>query len=252
MDIFKSEIEGALHNRKYSYLSSGPVKLLIELEDCSSRDRNCCKSGVCALIIPCCNASPVFELGKHVFDFIALFVKGFAIPSKIDLSLSWRDAWLYIFGFENITELINAKAFVTDQCFSSKQYRADNLGSYVSRDLACRRRYNDLFAVCIENRMQFEVRALFVRPIWRGIFPLLPDCKLSSCRWAEQENEHQTLILASCINVITDNYDTALKTILIGQSFKYPLGCTALFFVSLFFRIKYLNKPSVCKSHILV
>jgi hypothetical protein len=47
---------------------------------------------VCASVIACCDAPPVFELGEHVLYFVALAIQGFVIVECLLAIFGWRDA----------------------------------------------------------------------------------------------------------------------------------------------------------------
>ena len=70
-----------------------------------------------ATIITCCDAPPVLEPAEHDFDFVALFVAGFAKVCRMPPTFSRRDTGLNILGFERISKLIAVIAFVADQRF---------------------------------------------------------------------------------------------------------------------------------------
>ncbi|MDR3505101.1 MAG: hypothetical protein P4L52_02545 [Acidocella sp.] len=51
------------------------------------------KQGVCAAVVARDDATPIFELGEHVLDFMALAVKGFAIVQCQLAAFGRQDAW---------------------------------------------------------------------------------------------------------------------------------------------------------------
>ena len=70
-----------------------------------------------ATVITGCDAPPVLEPAEHDFDFVALFVAGFAKVRRMPPTFSRRDAGLNVLGFERISKLIAVIAFVADQRF---------------------------------------------------------------------------------------------------------------------------------------
>ncbi len=46
-----------------------------------------------ASVVACGDASPVFELGEHVFYLVALSIQDFVIVEHLLAVFGWRDAW---------------------------------------------------------------------------------------------------------------------------------------------------------------
>jgi hypothetical protein len=64
---------------------------LIKVEDEGGGDTDGGEEGVGAAVIAHGNAPPVFELSKHVFDFMALPVEGLVVGDLYLAIVFWRD-----------------------------------------------------------------------------------------------------------------------------------------------------------------
>ena len=107
-----------------------------------------------ASIVSCCHAPPVFQSAKHVFDFMSLFIPGFAISGWKVAALPRRNTGRYSFGLEGGTEFVAVITFVTNQTRSTvRQSRIEQLGSDMITHLAFTQAHDYRAAFAITYRM---------------------------------------------------------------------------------------------------
>ena len=77
--------------------------------------------GVCAAVISCCDAAPVFEFTEHVLDFVALLVESFIVCDLYLSVLLGRDAGLDAFAFQSLSEPIGIVAAIRQKVLGQRQ-----------------------------------------------------------------------------------------------------------------------------------
>lgn len=83
---------------------------------------------VCTSVITGGYAPPVFEAPEHVFDFVALFILGFAEVCRCLSAFAWRNAGRNVLGLEGISILVGIVPLVSDQGRGLGQSRIDDFG----------------------------------------------------------------------------------------------------------------------------
>lgn len=83
-----------------------------------------------ASVVSCGNAPPVFELGEHILDFVALFIERLVIVDCQLSVLSARDTWRDAPCGRLITEPVAVVAAISDECLGPGQ-----LLQYLARSL---------------------------------------------------------------------------------------------------------------------
>jgi|GEM_PF-4114735 len=107
-----------------------------------------------ATVISCCHAPPVFQSAKHVFDFMPLFIQGFAISRRKVAALSGRNTGRYSFGLEGGTKFVAVIAFVTNQTRSTvRQSRVDQFCTNMITHIPFTQAHDYRTAFAITNRM---------------------------------------------------------------------------------------------------
>ena len=127
---------------------------------------------MCAVVISCCYAPPVFQSSKHVFDFMPLFIRGFAVSGWEILTFSRRNAGRYSFGFERGAEFVAVLSFITKQMGSAfRQSRIDQFCSNMIAHIPLAQAHDYRSTFSITNRMLFGVQTAFCTPNTAGNIP---------------------------------------------------------------------------------
>ena len=138
---------------------------------------------MCATIISCCYASPIFEPAEHIFDFMPLFIQGFAISGWEVSTLPGWNTGCYFFGFQGGAKFIAVIALVADQTRSTvRQSGIDQFCTNMIAQLPLTQAHDYRAALSIANRMQFGVQSTLCAPDTAGNIPFFS--RLHAVRWA--------------------------------------------------------------------
>ena len=109
---------------------------------------------MCAAVISCCHAPPVFEPAKHVFDLMALFIQGFGVSGGGIPPLSGWNAGHDPFGFKRGSELIAIITFITKQVRSAlRQGGVDQFCPNMIVHIAFAQAHDNRATFTVTNRM---------------------------------------------------------------------------------------------------
>jgi len=68
-------------------------------------------------VIACCDASPVLQFAKHIFDFVALFVEFLVVLYFYFSVLLRRDTWRDTFMTQSLSEPIRIIPTISKKVF---------------------------------------------------------------------------------------------------------------------------------------
>jgi hypothetical protein len=78
---------------------------------------------VCTSVVACGDAPPVFELGEHVLDLMALTIEDFIIVEWLLAAFGWGDAWQGALLGQSLAEPVAVVTAVAEQCSGLWQAR---------------------------------------------------------------------------------------------------------------------------------
>ena len=87
---------------------------------------------MCATVISCCNAAPVFEFAEHVLDLVTLLVESFVVFDLYFPVLLGRDARLDAFAFQSLSEPIGIVTAIRQKMLGQRQIIDDQARAFVS------------------------------------------------------------------------------------------------------------------------
>ena len=119
-------------------------------------------------VIARCNPPPVFDPGKAVLNFVALFVKRLVVGLRVLAVFLRRDAGLDAFVEKRLAKAVAIVALIAGERFRAGQLRQHQLCAFVIAHLTGRQKQNQGLAVLIGDGVQFRVQPALRAPETRG------------------------------------------------------------------------------------
>lgn len=114
-----------------------------------------------AAIVAHRDTPPVFDFGKHVLDFVPLFVESFVVIDGLLPVLGRRNAGLDASLAQSLTQAVAVVATVADQRFGKRQLIEQKPGAFMIAHLAFRQKQDHGLALAVADGVELGIQPPF-------------------------------------------------------------------------------------------